>query len=255
MDWVSRFLTEVDAKFIGFVNWHRYADWREHGENGAPSDPETHEAVMLWHTADYRTRARSVARLLDSPEVLNVCGEWNAHSHSLPVVRARFNQSHFGAAYGASALLQLIRGGVDAEMLWTGTDDACGYGVLDPDAVPTPLFYARRLCAQYIRRGDRIVLPALPDTVSGFDGMVVRGSRDRESTLVAHCKPTTATYHVSELTGAQIESSNMIKIDGETGNAVRTQSCDGTVTFAGYGVAVLTNAIAGCDAGSAAEWT
>jgi hypothetical protein len=255
MDWISRFVSEVEPKFIGFVNWHRYADWREHGEDGAPSDPATHEAVMLWHAADYETRARSVAKLLDSPEVLNVCGEWNAHSHYLPVVRARFNQSHFAAAYGASALLHLIRGGVDAEMLWTGTDDACGYGVLDPNAIPTPLFYARRLCAQYIRRGDRILLPALPDHVDGLDGMAVRGICGRNSILLAHCEPTTASHRVSELTGAHDGSRRMIKIDQATGNAVRAQSFDGTVTFAGYGVAVLTDTVAGCDVGSELEWT
>jgi hypothetical protein len=210
---------------------------------------------MMWHTADYETRARSVARLLGSSEVLNVCGEWNAHSHYLPVVRARFNQSHFGAAYGASALLHLIRGGVDAEMLWTGTDDACGYGVLDPNGVPTPLFYARRLCAQYLRRGDRIVVPALPDRARGLDGMVVQGACGRESTLLAHREPTTATYHVGDLTGSHMEGGTVIKIDHETGNTVRTQTGGGTVTFAGYGVAVLTNAVAGCDVGSEVEWT
>jgi hypothetical protein len=254
MDWISRFLTEVEPRFIGFVNWHRYADWREHGENGAPTDQATHEAVMMWHTADYETRARSVARLLESPEVLNVCGEWNAHSHYLPVVRARFNQSHFGAAYGASALLHLIRGAVDAEMLWTGTDDACGYGVLDPNAVPTPLFYARRLCAQYIRRGDSIVLAALPADIRGVDGMVIRGDRGRKSILLSHCEPTTATYCVGEFTGADDEASSVVKIDQETGSSVTTQPCDGTITFAGYGVAVLTNAIAGCDVGSQSDW-
>src|SRR6266404_6808402 len=248
MDWVSRFLAEVDPKFIGFVNWHRYADWREHGENGAPSNPKTHEAVMMWHTADYETRARSVARLLGSPEVLNVCGEWNAHSHYLPIVRARFNQSHFGAAYGASALLHLIRGGVDAEMLWTGTDDACGYGVLDPDATPTPLFYAKRLCAQYIRYGDAISSRVLTDGASGLDGMIVQGDGGRSSAILVHCEPRPATYDLGQLTGGRlIDGPSLVKIDHETGNGVTTQRCDGRVTFAGYGVAVVTNAIAGCD--------
>ena len=47
----------------------------------------------------------------------------------------------------------------------------------------------------------------------------------------------------------------MIKIDQGTGNAVTARSFDGTITFAGYGVAVLTDAVAGCDVGSASEWT
>jgi hypothetical protein len=184
-----------------------------------------------------------------------MCAESGMHTRTTCLLSERALKSHFGAAYGASALLHLIRGGVDAEMLWTGTDDACGYGVLDSNAVPTPLFYARRLCAQYIRRGDTIVLRALPDSARGLDGMAVQGACGRESTLLAHREPTTATYHVSDLTGDRIDGSTVIKIDQESGDTVRTRTGDGTVTFAGYGVAVLTNAIAGCDIGSNAEWT
>jgi hypothetical protein len=255
-DWIRRFITEIDADLIGFVNWHRYAEWRDHGEKGAPVDATTHEAVMLWQARDYEVRARSVARLLRGPDVLNVCGEWNAHSHYLPRVRARFNQTHFGAAYGASALLHLIRGGVDAEMLWTGTDDACGYGVVGPDAAPTPLYFARALCAQYIRYGDPILAAALDGDVVGLDGMVVKDCDGRSSAILVHRRPTTATYDVSEITRGELSNGcALIKIDGETGNAMTTRSCAGTVTFAGYGVAVVTNAVLGHDVASTAEWT
>ena len=254
-DWIWRFANEVDPELVGFINWHRYADWRDHGESGAPADPVTHEAVMLWQTAEYETRARAIARLAEQPDVLNVCGEWNAHSHYLPPVRARFNQTLFGAAYGASALLNLIRGGVDAEMLWTGTDDSCGYGVLDPEAVPTPLFYAKRLCAQYIRYGDAISSRVLADGASGLDGMIVQGDDGRSSAILVHCEPSSATYDLGQLTGGRlIDGPSLVKIDHETGNGVTTQRCDGRVTFAGYGVAVVTNAIAGCDVGAEAGW-
>ncbi len=255
-DWIWRFVAEIDADLIGFVNWHRYAEWRDHGEKGAPLDAATHEAIMLWQSRDYEVRARSVARLLQEPDVLNVCGEWNAHSHYLPRVRAGFNQTLFGAAYGASALLHLVRGGVDAEMLWTGTDDACGYGVLGPDAAPTPLYFARRLCAQYIRYGDAIVAPALDDGVTGLDGMVVQGGDGRSSAVLVHREPTTATYDLSEITRGELSDSRaLIKIDCETGNTLTTRSCDGTVTFAGYGVAAVTNAVVGHDVGAELELT
>jgi len=255
-DWIWRFVAEVDADLIGFVNWHRYADWRDHGEKGAPPDAATHEAVMLWQARDYEVRARSVARLVREPGVLNVCGEWNAHSHYLPRVRARFNQTLFGAAYGASALLHLIRGGVDAEMLWTGTDDACGYGVLGPDAAPTPLYFARRLCAQYIQYGDTIVAPTLDDAVPGLDGVVVRSSNGRSSAVLIHREQTATTYDVSEITRGELsDNCALIKIDCETGNTVTTGPCGGTVTFAGYGVAVVTNAVVGYDVSSQAEST
>jgi len=253
-DWIRRFVTEIDPELIGFVNWHRYADWRDHGEKDAPVDPATHEAMMLWKARDYEVRARSVARLLRDCDVLNVCGEWNAHSHYLPRVRARFNQTLFGAAYGASALLSLIRGGVDAEMLWTGTDDACGYGVVGPDATPTPLYFARRLCAQYIRYGDAIVMPALDGEVAGLDGMVVKDGNGRRSAVLVHREPTTATYDLSEITRGELSDSRAyIKVDSETVNAGRTRSCNGTVSFSGYGVAVVTNAVVGQDFASEVE--
>jgi hypothetical protein len=182
-----------------------------------------------------------------------MCGEWNAHSHYLPRVRARFNQTPFGAAYGGLALLNLIRGGVDAEMLWTGTDHECGYGVLDAKAVPTPLFYARRLFAQYIRRGDRIVAPAL--AAGPLDGMIVDGDDGRRSALFVHREPDEAIYDVAELTGGRLEDGcTLIKLDSGAGNGVSVQPYDGTIRIAGYGVAVVSNAVAGCDVAVARDW-
>jgi len=255
MDWVWRFLTEVEPSLLGFVNWHLYADWREHGENRAPLDPATHQAIMLWQAEEYKRRALSVSRLLGQPGILNICGEWNAHSHYLPQVRARFNQTRFGAAYGGLALINLIRGGVDAEMLWTGTDDGCGYGVLDADAIPTPLFYARRLFAQYIRRGDRIIAPKLPANPTDLDGMIVGGDDGRYSAILVHREPCAATYDLGELTCGAFESRcTLIKIDSGTGNGVAVQACDGKISIEGYGVAVASNAVAGCDVAVGRDW-
>ncbi len=253
MDWVWRFLAEIDPSLVGFVNWHLYADWREHGENGAPADAPTHHSIMLWQAQEYERRARSVARLLRQPGILNMCGEWNAHSHYLPRVRARFNQTPFGAAYGGLALLNLIRGGVDAEMLWTGTDHECGYGVLDAEAVPTPLFYTRRLFAQYIRRGDRIVASAL--AAGPLDGMIVDGDDGRRSALFVHREPAEAIYDVAELTGGRLgDGGTLIKLASGARNGVSVQPYDGTIRIAGYGVAVVSNAVAGCDVAVARDW-
>src|SRR5262249_58278457 len=77
MDWVWRFVNEIDPALFGFVNWHRYADWRKHGEKGAPEDGAAHHALILGQAADYADRARDVARMLRGRGVLNVCGEWN----------------------------------------------------------------------------------------------------------------------------------------------------------------------------------
>ncbi len=242
LDWIWRFVNEIDPALIGFVNWHRYADWRDHGEKGAPRDERVHRALLLSQTPDYQDRARDVARLLPGTEVLNVCGEWNAHSHYEPPVRARFNQSLFGAVYGTSVLLHLMRGGADAEMLWTGTDEACGYGVLDKDARPTALFHAKRLCAQYVRYGDWISFPADEQLVPGLDTVVTRGDDGRRSALLVHLRDERATYEIARIAGNLAGCHRMLRLDRGTGNQVVEMDCRDTVTFEGYGVAVVTNA-------------
>jgi len=173
----------------------------------------------------------------------------------LPHVRARFNQSLFGAAYGASALLHLMRGSTDAEMLWTGTDDACGYGVMDKDARPTPLFYAKALCAQYIRFGDWISFPMGEGANLSLDAVAARGEDGRRSALLVHLKDEMATYAVSELTGDAGSYRTQVKIDAGTGNQLMKMSCDGTVSFNGYGVAVVTNAVARRDNRGQLTWS
>ncbi len=241
MDWIWRFVHEVDPSLVGFVNWHRYADWREDGEDGAPGDGSVHRALILSQTPDYESRAQAVAHHLNGSGVLNICGEWNAHSHYLPRVRARFNQALFGAAYGVSALLHLMRGGADAEMLWTGTDDACGYGVLDKDAVPTPLFHAKKLCARYIRYGDQICFPEGERPLPPIQTVLARGQHGRRSALFVHLDDKEATYPVPELAEGLKDCRMLLKIDGETGDRVCRADCDGLLTFRGYGVAVITN--------------
>jgi len=242
MDWIWRFVNEIDRSVIGFVNWHFYADWRDHGEEGAPRDEAIHRALILSQTPEYAIRASAVAHTLNTSNILNICGEWNAHSHYLPKVRANFNQSMFGAAYGVSALLHLMRGGVDAEMLWTGTDDACGYGVLDKDAAPTPLYYAKTLCARYIRHGDWISFPGWQRHHDEVDAVVARGDDGRKSALFVHRKDEPVTYSLAELNGSVAGYDTLLKIDDGTDNRVVVERASGAISFQGRGVAVVTNA-------------
>jgi hypothetical protein len=241
MDWIWRFVNEIDPALFGLVNWHRYADWRDHGEKGAPADAAVHRALLMAQAPDYADRARDVAGLLRGTGVLNVCGEWNAHSHYEPAVRARFNQSLFGAAYGAAVLLQLMRAGVDAEMLWTGTDVDCGYGVLDGEGRPTPLFHAKKLCAQFIRPGDWVSFPLDGQERSDLDIVTARGDDGRRTTLLVHMNEGPAAYSLADLDGHANGHRRLFKIDGSRDNRITETVCEGTVTFEGYGVAAATN--------------
>jgi hypothetical protein len=240
MDWLWRFVNEIDPSLIGFVNWHRYTDWREEGEAGAPLDPAAFRALILAQTPEYLDRAEAVARLVNNSGILNICGEWNAHSHYLPKVRARFNQSMFGAAYGASVLLQLMRGGVDAEMLWTGTDVECGYGVLDGNGEPTPLFHAKALCAQFVRYGDLISFPNL-DHLPNLDAVAARNEDGRCSLLLVHLADDAASYDISELFGDWGVFHRLLKIDSTSGGSIVEKVTNGVIRFDGYGVLALTN--------------
>lgn len=111
MDLIWRFVNQVDDALVGFVDWHSYGDWREHGEAGAPPDPDAHRALMIAQTLDYEAWARAVGELLRGRDIRNICGELNTHSHYTDAVRARYNHSLFGAAFYISAILHLMRGG------------------------------------------------------------------------------------------------------------------------------------------------
>ncbi|HKA01467.1 MAG TPA: hypothetical protein VKE70_33375, partial [Candidatus Solibacter sp.] len=153
MDWIWRFVNEIDNSLIGFVAWNRYGDWRQPGDCGAPADELIFRRLLMSRTPEYERRAQSIARALKGRGLLNICSELNAHAHHEPSVSAPFNRTTFGAAYYGSALIHLMRGGADAEMLWTGTDDSSCYGAMDQHGWPTPVYHAKRLCAAHVRYG------------------------------------------------------------------------------------------------------
>lgn len=239
MDWVWRFVHEIDNSLIGFVDWHRYADWRNYGENGAPSDPALFRALLMAQAADYELRCRGVARCLENRDILNICGELNCHSHYTTPVREHFNHTIFGGAFYVAALLHLMRAGADAEMFWTGTEDVGGYGMMFKTGELRPAFHAKRLCAQYVRHGDWISFP-LGESRPDLDVVAARGDDGQISALLVHTVDGPAAYAVAEFDPRLAACRRWLKIDAGTGNQVVEGACDGTVRFDGYGVAVVT---------------
>jgi hypothetical protein len=242
IDWVWRFVNEIDNALIGFVDWHCYGDWRENGEAGAPSDPAAHRALMMAQVPDYEARALAIGRMLRGRHILNICGELNTHSHYWDDVRARFNQSVFGATYYTAVLLRLIRGAVDAEMFWTGTDDKGGYGMMVANARPMPAFHAKRLCAQHVRYGDRLWFPEVDPGDGALDLVVAGDDSRRLSGLIVHLADEPATYDLAELGEPLDQLPVQLKVDRSTGDVPLESPSDGTLSFDGFGVAVVTNA-------------
>jgi hypothetical protein len=241
LDWVWRFVNEIDNDLIGFVDWHYYGDWREDAENNAPADPVAHRRLMMGLIGEYGTRARTIGAMLEGREMLNICGELNCHSHYTLPVRERFNYSVFAAAFYASAVLQLMRNGVDLEMYWVGTEDVGGYGMMNKYGEPWPSFYAKKLCAQYVRLGDTIWFPTGENGNGSIDAVVTWGDDGTHSIFIVHQQEASATYDLERLAPGVTGLSTLLKIDEGSGNRIVQTGCDGTVRFDGFGVATVTN--------------
>jgi hypothetical protein len=243
LDWVWRFLNEIDNDLIGFVDWHCYGDWREDGENNAPADAAAHRRLLMGLIGEYGTRARTIGALLKGRDMLNICGELNCHSHYTQPVRERFNYSVFAAAFYTSALLQLMRNGVDAEMYWVGTEEQGGYGMMNKHGDPWPAFYAKQLCAQYVRWGDTIWFPTGESGNGSIDAVVAGGAGGRRSVLVVHQKEGAASYDLGQLVPGIAGLQTVLKIDDGSPNRIVSTNYDGQLHFEGFGVAAVTTAM------------
>jgi beta-xylosidase len=240
MDWVWRFLNEVDNSLIGFVDWHFYGDWRDHGETNAPADPVAHRRMLMGMVGEYGNRARAIGRMLEGREMLNICGELNCHSHYTQPVRERFNYSVFAAAYYSAALLHLMRQGVDAEMFWVATEEQGGYGMLNKHAEPWPSFHAKSLLTQHVRYGDALSFPTGESGNGAVDLVVSRAPDGRSSVLMVHQKEASASYDLETLVPGTTGLRSIAKIDGNTGGTVVASTFDGRIHFDGFGVAAIT---------------
>src|SRR5262249_57463821 len=101
---------------------------------------------MMGMIGEYGNRARVIGQMLKGRQMLNICGELNCHSHYTQPVRERFNYSVFAATFYTSALLHLMRQGVDAEMYWVGTEDRGGYGMLNKHGETSPPHHPHQPC-------------------------------------------------------------------------------------------------------------
>jgi hypothetical protein len=243
-DWIWRMVHEIDSELLGVVTWHQYGDWRAPGEWGGPADEGTYRVLLMNRTAEYTDRAETIARVVYGRGIARLCTRLNAHAHHEPSVSRRFNQTLFGAAYYVSALLHLMRTSADAEMFWMGTDAQAQYGLWDTEGDVTPVFHAKRLCAQYVRHGDELVFPARrPD--QPVDVVIAHGADGARSLVVVHRSERPGRYSLAELAGDQAVYDAIVTIDAGSPPGGRLAPSDGEVRFDGYGVAIATTHVAG----------
>lgn len=254
MDWIARLVTEVDNRMIGFVSWHRYGDWRPAVPSASlelemwdsPDAPSgaVFEALLMAQAPDYEARAQGVARLLKGRDILNVCGELNTISHHENYYTLGLNQNMFGAAYYASALIALLRGGADLEMRWTATchdEHTDAYGLMTMNGDPTPACLAKQLFAQHVRYGDWICFPRRHPGTPDVDAVVAGDDNGRQSGVFVNMGSRARQVTVSDWDEGLLGCEDVLRIDASTGDRVVREPFRGIIRLNGYGMAVVTN--------------
>lgn len=254
MDWIARLLSEVEERKVGFVSWHCYGDWRPAVPSkslglemwGSPDSPngEAFEALLLAQTPSYEARARGVSRLLEGRGVLNVCGELNTMSHHEFYYTLGHNQNLLGAAYYASALIHLIRGGAELELRWTATAHTDAYGLVWRDGKPSSAALAKQLFAQHVCYGDELEFPANRIDYPKVDAIVARSQRNGLSAIFVNTSQNAVTLVPGEWDSELAACDYALMLDSKTGERVVAKKHDGRITLNGYGIGVITNASA-----------
>jgi hypothetical protein len=251
-DWISGLVNEVDERLVGFVSWHHYADWRPvvpsasvgfdlKGDPEAPSGP-AYRALLMAQTPQYEMRARAVARILDGRNIENICGELNTVVHHSHDFVGGVNQSVFGAAYYASALIHLIRGGADLEMRWTATAHDDAYGLLTMEGEPTPACLAKELFAQHVRHGDWVSFPERRSDLPDIDAVVAWSDAGRLTGVLVNTGPRPQALAATDWDPELAGSREVLRLDSGTGGRVVREPFDGRLCLDGYGIAVVSNA-------------
>jgi Glycosyl hydrolases family 39 len=256
MDWIAQLIADVDDRLLGFVNWHMYADWRPAVSSDTirvklwdgPDSPNgaVFESLLMAQTPQYEARARGVARLIAGRDIRNFCGEVNAVAHHENAFTQGLNQNAFGAAYYASALINLIRGGAELEMRWTATskrweevDDA--YGLISIKGEPTPAALAKQLFAQHVQFGDWVRFFPAPFETPQIDAILAWNGEGRRSGVFVNTSPRRHDLVAADWDEALEGSTTVLRIDAGTGGRIAQEPFTGAVAIDGYGVAVVSN--------------
>lgn len=252
MDWIARLVDDTDDHLLGFVNWHRYGDWRPAVPSqslglemwNAPDAPlgDTYESLLMAQLPTYEGRARGVARLLKGRDILNICGELNTISHHENYYTLGLNQNVLGAAFYISALIHLIRGGADAEMRWTATahgPDA--YGLISMQGEPMPPALAKQIFAQHVRFGDIVRIPSARLDFPEIDALVTANEDGRISAVFVNSSRRPVVLRALEWDGGLGACDKILRLDMGTDSRVVREPFDGIVRIDGYGMAIVSN--------------
>jgi hypothetical protein len=223
------------------------------GEPEPPPGP-AYRTLLMAQTPQYETRARAVARIIGERDIKNVCGELNTVVHHNHDFVGGLNQNAFGAAYYASALIHLIRGGADLEMRWTATAHDDAYGIMTMEGEPTAACLGKELFAQHVRYGDWVSFPVRDTKQPDIDASVARagGGADegRISGVIVNTSDRPQTISVADWERELSGCSEVLRLDAGTGDKVVREPFNGLVRLDGYGLAVVSTQPSGAIATS-----
>jgi hypothetical protein len=243
-DWIWRFVEEVDPGLIGFVSWQRYGDWRAPGEWRSAPNAAAFDSLVMSRTPEYRVMAGALQRMLRGRGVLNVCSELNAHAHYSAEVSARLNHGAFGAAYYAASLLQLIRGGADLELRWSGSDAAgTAFGLMDSAGRPNHVFFAKMLFVHFVRRGSTVCLSLSGQGGKWLDAASVENADGSAAVLLINKHRKRTVVSLEECGLRVSKDASVLKLDASAQARIVSTPIDQIVEFDGYGVAVATERV------------
>jgi hypothetical protein len=243
-DWLWRFVHEIDEALIGVILWHRLGEWRAPGEWSAPLQRDVFLDLLMSRSWEYAEAAAIVRQLAGDRGILNICGRLAANAHHESRASG-CNQTMFGAVYYALALVNLIRGGADAELYWMGTDAGGPHGLWDEAGRPAPAFHAKQLIARTIRPGDDILIEDDGGTSGELTLVRVHRSGGERATVIIHSAPRQRSYRVADTAGGVGPEVVFHRFDEAAPARVVTGSLgDGDISFAGLGIAVIGGDVA-----------
>src|SRR5690606_31805084 len=98
--------------------------------------------------------------------------------------------------------------------------------------------------AQHVRFGDWIRFPKLKPGQPEIDALVAWTDNGRLSAVFVNCGPGPCTVAPHDWDDGLARCNEVLRLDTGTGACVVREAFDGTVRFAGYGIAIVTNAAA-----------
>src|SRR5262249_56238935 len=107
----------------------------------------------------------------------------------------------------------------------------------------TPVDDGKRVCARYVRYGDRIRFPLSGSTRREWDAVVSEGPHGHKSAFVAHIADRPGRLSLRDLDPDLAEGCHVITLDAATGGRPVAMSCraPAVIEVEGFGAAVATS--------------